>query len=69
MMTAEQFACCVAISSGRSAEAARLVLVEGKTVEEAMDLSGLAESSIRNAMVRIRKRYQQIRAAYCADER
>lgn len=68
-MTPEQFACCVAVSSGRSAEAAKLVLVDGKTVEQAMQISGLAESSIRNAMVRIRKRDQQIRAAYLTDER
>lgn len=69
MMSPKQFDCCVAVSSGRSAEAAKLVLVEGMTVKQAMQISGLAESSIRNAMVRIRKRDQQIRAAYLTDER
>lgn len=64
-MTNEQFHCCLSNRSGAASEGARLVLVEGKSVEEAMVISGLAESTIRNAMVRIRKRDSEIRAAYC----
>ena len=64
-MTSEQFTCCTGNASGASAEAARLVLVEGLSDRDAAESTGLALQSVRNALVRIRKRDTQIRAAYC----
>lgn len=63
-LTADQFACCTTGASGKSSEAARLVLVMGESEQEAARLTGLAVQSVRNALVRIRKRDAQIRAAY-----
>lgn len=64
-MTNDQFDCCLTNRSGPASEAARLVLVKGLTVKEAMAETNLAEQTIRNALSRIRKRDTQIRNAYC----
>lgn len=64
-MTNEQFYCCTTNASGASAEAARLVLVEGLSVEDAAKKAGIQPQSVRNALTRIRRVDAQIRAAYC----
>jgi hypothetical protein len=56
-MTNQQFKCCTTGHSGNSAEAARLVLVEGFSVIEAAIKMKLNEQSVRNAMQRIKARY------------
>lgn len=63
-MTPAQFACCTTNASGKGAEAARQVLVEGVPVAEAAERCGVTVQSVRNAMVRIRKRHEQLMAAY-----
>lgn len=64
-MTNEQFMCCTTNASGASAEAARLVLVEGLSIAEAAERTGIKPQSVSNALTRIRRVDAQIRAAYC----
>ena len=63
-MTPAQFACCTTNASGKGSESARLVLVEGVPVAEAAERCGITVQSVRNAMVRIRKRHKQLLAAF-----
>jgi DNA-directed RNA polymerase specialized sigma24 family protein len=62
-MTPAQFACC-AQGSGRGTDAARLVLVDGMDQHTAADKCGISLQAVRNALVRIRRRDREIRAAY-----
>lgn len=62
-MTNEQFDCCLTGRSATGAEAARLVLVHGVSVKDAAQQTGLEEQSVRNAMQRIKKRFNAICAA------
>lgn len=63
-MTGEQFACCTTNASKKSADAARLVLVDGVCISVAAAQLGIKEQSVRNALVRIRRRYRAIAAAW-----
>ena len=63
-VTPAQFACCTTNASGKGSESARLVLVEGVPVAEAAERCGITVQSVRNAMVRIRKRHKQLLAAF-----
>lgn len=62
-MTDAQFDCCTTGRSAACSEGARMVLVKGMTVAAAAEQSGLSEQSVRNAMVRIKKRFNAICAA------
>lgn len=62
-MTLEQFKLCLTGRSGAISEAAKLVLVDGLTVAQAATQTGMSEGGIRNAMVRINRRYKAICAA------
>lgn len=63
-MTEAQFSCCLRSASGKSSEAARLVLVDGLSIAEAADKTGILPESVRNALVRIRRTHNEILAAY-----
>lgn len=65
-MTPAQFDCCTTGASKKGAEAARLVLVEGLSIAEASERTGIKPQSVSNALTRIRRVDAQIRAAYCA---
>lgn len=64
-MTNEQFMCCTTNASGTSSEAARLVLVDGLSIAEASERTGIKPQSVSNALSRIRRVDAKIRAAYC----
>ena len=63
-MTNDQNQCCYTAAISPTREAARLVLVEGVSQDEAISRTGVAMQTLRNALVRIRKYDAQIRAAY-----
>ena len=63
-MTPSQFNCCCSAGSSPTREAARLVLVEGLSHEDAIAKTGIALQTLRNTLVRIRSHDAQIRAAY-----
>lgn len=63
-MTPEQFDVCRGRGRGKRTDAARLVLVEGVAATEAASRCEVAMQTLRNALVSIRRRDRQIRAAY-----
>jgi predicted DNA-binding protein (UPF0251 family) len=64
-VTNDQFLCCTTNASGASAEAARLVMVDGLSIAEASERIGIKPQSVSNALTRIRRVDSKIREAYC----
>lgn len=63
LMTAKQFECCLTNRSGAASQGAKLVLVEGLSVEEAAVRVNLKKRTIYNATSRLRARFDAICSA------
>lgn len=66
-MTHAQFDCCTTGASGKSSLAARSVLVDGMSRQEAQAVYGLTAQAVSQAIGRVLRRDAQIRAAYLVD--